>query len=701
MGIRSLFAGVSGLRNFQQQLDIIGNNIANSNTAGYKSSRITFQDLLSQTSRGATASSDTIGGTNPLQFGLGASVGSIDLNLNQGTLLTTGRQLDLAISGNGFFKVSNGDSNFYTRNGALDVDEQGYLVSSTTGYMIQGFGADQGVLDTTAVGNIQIPVGIVLPAEATDTVDLVGNLDSTAEQVGSIHESEALLATELAANDSDLDGLYAVGTLNSRIAGMQQSITNANITSTAGNGVVSNFTLTYVAGDATNSDGNFTSVADLVQEINSQLVAAGSTFTCTQAADGSIAINHGASAATGTFVITSNNSSLNSALSTVNSTTYAAAGQTHNSDQFTHTATEADLAINLRSAAGASLGLDLNDTMTINGSVGGDAITAATSTILASTTYGNICDSIATALNITNADHNVEVSAGKVRITGDGGTDYTISGINITSTDTLTATPNAVFNGVFDSSTGNWSKVQDATDTHTTSFVAYDSDGVQHTVSIKFNIRDSSGGVGQWVYDVHATETSTGTDEGITPSTGSIQFAGDGSLVAFSPAQITIYPTGTGNPIQLTMDPGTVGAYNGLVAFENNSSARFANLTGYASGELEDITVNAAGVLTGSFTNGQNMTLAQLVLSNFDNPEGLEKVGSNMYRETLNSGVASDAAPGSGGRGELIASSLEGSNVDLAEEFVNLIQAQRGFQTNARMITTANDILGELVNLVR
>ncbi|EKD26176.1 MAG: hypothetical protein ACD_79C01324G0002, partial [uncultured bacterium] len=112
-------------------------------------------------------------------------------------------------------------------------------------------------------------------------------------------------------------------------------------------------------------------------------------------------------------------------------------------------------------------------------------------------------------------------------------------------------------------------------------------------------------------------------------------------------------------------------------------------------------TVNSEGVITGNFTNGQNQVLSQLILSKFDNPAGLEKVGGNMFNQTLNSGVPTDAEPGNAGRGSLIPASLEGSNVDLAKEFVDLITAQRGFQTNARMITAANDILGELVNLVR
>lgn len=197
MGVRSLFAGVSGLRNFQQQLDIIGNNIANSQTAGYKASRMTFQDLLSQTTRGATAPSANTGGINPLQFGLGASLGSIDMDFGQGNLLTTGRQLDLAISGNGFFKVANGNDALYTRNGALNIDEQGFLVNSSNGYIIQGYMGNQGTLDTTSVVDLQIPVGIVLPAQETTSVSLVGNLNSSAQQIGTQKESEGLLGSAL------------------------------------------------------------------------------------------------------------------------------------------------------------------------------------------------------------------------------------------------------------------------------------------------------------------------------------------------------------------------------------------------------------------------------------------------------------------------------------------------------------------------
>jgi len=676
MGVRSLFAGVSGLRNFQQQLDIIGNNIANSQTAGYKATRITFQDLLSQTVKGATASSNSLGGTNPQQFGLGSSIGAIDTDYSQGNLMTTGRKLDLAISGNGFFKVSDGGDTYYTRNGAFDIDEEGFLVSTTSGYKVQGYNANAGVLDQTAVGDIQIPVGIILPAQPTTTVGLVGNLNATEEQIGSVHETEALLADELPATTNDMDGLFAIGNLNSRIAGLQPDVSTITIDGTI---------LTYVNNDLSSSNGNFNSLTDLIQEMSN---AVASTFAID--ANGAIAQTVGA----GTHTISSNNSSLNSSLSSL-----SGAGLAGTSDAFAHTAIETDLLTNLRNSTGTNLGLTAGaDTITVDGSVGGTAITQGTLSVVAGSTLGNLADSIATSLKITNSDNNVEVINGKIRITGDGGSDYSISDIDIASGDPM-------FDAVFDDSTGNWSKIRSATDNHVTSFISYDSDGVQHTLTIKYNVRDSSSAQGTWVFNVHSLETSSGTSETVTPATsptGTVTFGPDGALSSFSPAQITIYPnSGVASPIEVTFDPGTVDDFNGLVSFENESSARFTDLTGYASGELQDVSLNSVGEITGNFTNGQNQILSQLTLAMFDNPSGLEKVGGNSYVASLNSGVATDSTPTVAGRGALIPSALEGSNVDLAREFVNLITAQRAFQSNSKIISAANDIMGILVGLVR
>lgn len=134
--LRSLYSGISGLKNFQTKLDVIGNNVANVNTFGFKKGRTTFSDQISQTMAGATgATGGGKGGTNSKQVGLGASLASIDTITTQGSMQNTGRQLDLAISGNGYFIVNDGKSDFYTRAGNFYLDQDGSIVNSDGLYL--------------------------------------------------------------------------------------------------------------------------------------------------------------------------------------------------------------------------------------------------------------------------------------------------------------------------------------------------------------------------------------------------------------------------------------------------------------------------------------------------------------------------------------------------------------------------------------
>jgi len=182
--IRALFAGVSGLRNHQVRMDVIGNNIANVNTVGFKSSRITFEEAFAQLLQGASRppgdSSNVSGGVNPVQIGLGMNVGSSDLLFTQGNLQATGVETDLAIEGESFFTVSNGTQRFYTRSGNFQLDANGRLVASTNGFVVQGRMAVDGEL-TKEIQDIRLPFGKRAPARATSQASLAGNLDADAE----------------------------------------------------------------------------------------------------------------------------------------------------------------------------------------------------------------------------------------------------------------------------------------------------------------------------------------------------------------------------------------------------------------------------------------------------------------------------------------------------------------------------------------
>jgi len=189
--MRSLYAGVSGLRNHQVNMDVIGNNIANVNTVGFKASRVTFQEGFAQLLQGASRppgdANSVAGGVNPMQVGLGMVVGSVDLLFTQGNLESTGISTDLAIQGDSFFVVSDGSQSFYTRAGNFQVDANGRLVTSTNGFVVQGRVAEDGVL-TDVVRDIRLPFGQRAPAQASSVLSLAGNLNAEAE-VGDVRQT--------------------------------------------------------------------------------------------------------------------------------------------------------------------------------------------------------------------------------------------------------------------------------------------------------------------------------------------------------------------------------------------------------------------------------------------------------------------------------------------------------------------------------
>lgn len=177
--MRSLFAGVSGLKNHQVRMDVIGNNVANVNTVGFKSSRVTFQESFAQQLAGANRPQGGRGGTNPMQVGLGMQVGSIDSIFSQGSFEATGRSLDLAIDGDAFFVVGQGEGQqFYTRAGNFQLDANGTLVTANGG-RVQGRTASEGILGQT-VGDITLPIDQQVPAKPTTEAKMAGSLSASA-----------------------------------------------------------------------------------------------------------------------------------------------------------------------------------------------------------------------------------------------------------------------------------------------------------------------------------------------------------------------------------------------------------------------------------------------------------------------------------------------------------------------------------------
>ena len=181
--LRSMYSGVSGLKAHQNQMDVIGNNISNVNTTGFKGARVTFKEMLNQTISGASSPQGGRGGTNPKQIGLGVQVGSIDNDMGQGSLQSTGKMTDMAIQGNGFFILNDGDQNLYSRAGNMSFDEEGYMVNSANGNRVQGWIAEEdGTINDTSMDNLQdITLDETMDASKTEKMVLDGNIDASKE----------------------------------------------------------------------------------------------------------------------------------------------------------------------------------------------------------------------------------------------------------------------------------------------------------------------------------------------------------------------------------------------------------------------------------------------------------------------------------------------------------------------------------------
>lgn len=249
------------------------------------------------------------------------------------------------------------------------------------------------------------------------------------------------------------------------------------------------------------------------------------------------------------------------------------------------------------------------------------------------------------------------------------------------------------------------------TSNFSTAMTVYDSLGNGHLITVYFrkSAQSGTGNTWEWFAVVNSADNGNGTGNEVQAQ-GTLSFNASGALS--SESAIT-YPTGgfdfSGGASQnqtIAFDFGTSIAQGGTgltgtTQFGAASETLFQSQNGFSSGSLRNLSVNQDGVITGLFSNGQTRTLGQVVLATFTAQQGLKRVGENLFSESFDSGPPLLGAPNTDAKGSIFSSSLELSNVDLAEQFVNLITAQRGFQANSRIITTTDEILGELVNLRR
>jgi flagellar hook protein FlgE len=639
----SLFAGVSGLSNHIVRMNLVGDNISNINTTGFKTGRVTFREALVQTLRGAGRPSSTSGGTNPVQLGLGMSVGTIDNQFSQGGLETTGQLTDLALQGSGFFILSDGSQDYYTRAGAFGLDANSNLVDPASGMFLQGkmAGNDGTIPASASIGDITLPFGQQDPAQATSQIFLANNLDAMATT------STATLTNAGTTGIDSVTGIAkngAGGTHTLTIAGSQPTnsvasgvpsagaMTTANTLASLGvtqAGLNSGLTISVDGGlDAPITGLSLTStVADLISALN-KIDGVEATFD--NSGTGAIQLRRSYAGAGTAYNITTN---------------VAAAGDIA-SEIFLNGATGSAFTVN----NGTAHSMTVSDVFTPNGGM----------------------PMAAEALRVT-----LNATTGLVTGVGDlGGGDVTI----------LSTTQLAPGTAV----------ISTANTEHASSITVYDSEGGKHTLITTFTKQATPN---TWRWDA----TVAGTEVTVSGDSGTVVFNDDGSLNNFSSTDgsnlLRIDPKSGAALMEIVLLAGTSGEYDGLTGFAAHSSAIAKNQNGYGMGMLDDISIDQRGLITGIFTNGVSRTLAQIILADFNNPGGLLKSGDTNFTASANSGDAVKGVAGPTINATISSGALEGSNVDLAQEFTNIIISQRGFQANARVISTSDQLLHELVNL--
>jgi flagellar hook protein FlgE len=238
--------------------------------------------------------------------------------------------------------------------------------------------------------------------------------------------------------------------------------------------------------------------------------------------------------------------------------------------------------------------------------------------------------------------------------------------------------------------------------TYAATFNVLDSVGSAHTLTVTFT-KNFAGAAGEWDWAVTPSAGDTAI-AGLTNATGSIIFDASGAISTGASQAIDIdYAAGAGvtTPQSITLDFGSATNTTPVTGVASPSTVTLASQDGVTSGTLQSFSIGLDGDITAFYSNGKSAAIDTVQLATFANPAGLIKIGSNQYRESATSGTAAVGSPSTGGRGTVVAGALEQSNVDLAQEFSNMIIAQRGFQANARVITTVNTMLEDLVNLTR
>ena len=712
--LRSLMSGVAGLKAYQTKMDVIGNNIANVNTVGFKSSSVNFSDIFYQTTQSASASTQTKAGTNAKQIGYGSSVASIATTVsNQGGSQTTNRALDLMINGNAFFIVQRDGQNYFTKNGAFDIDGLGNL-SSEGGGLVMGWGVDKqtGEIVQDAVSPIRVYSAENQTAEPDATTDVYfqGNIDykDTALEEGKIIQMDFFdnLGNQYAAKFK-VKSEHAEDNNEYRVELID--VIDANENSIFVDAQTSAGVTTYKPKDNVTIDfGGYTYRLDSVDKVTGEV----KLISYEVGADG-------VEAATLGDVTIAAKINYEPQLVTdpgdPSKKVWQNALYRLNGNQFEvipkneiHLYADVDELGNLTmntsidEARECAYYYDSNNKMMVpitSNKTGGNAA--------ADTTYDidkfiagneNPCyydENSKTYITIPPTDiAGLKDDKQKVidYIDANGPLYYKDSAGNFKM---IAKDTTIKWGGAFDSVP----KYKDGVDENgADNMVPYIAGEPERTEQQQVNKGAEilfNASTGKFA---SVSGQSSRYDENNNLITNNVTFKVYTSDSRLETSAINLFEEITIDFSSLTMyaDGGTSTVSGVRGNIETGLGA------GWASGVLTGVSVSNDGKIYGEYDNGVKQLLGQIAVTSFANPTGLEAVGNSLFKTTVNSGEFDGVGSDIYSLGLSITSgALESSNVDLSTEFTNMITTQRGFEANSKIITTSDSMLDTLINLKR
>jgi flagellar hook protein FlgE len=806
MGLQSaMTTALTGLQAAETTIDIVGNNVANSNTVGFKESDVLFATQFLQTRTIGSAPSANSGGTNPRQIGLGVKISEIAPNFTQGTIQVSANPLDLAIQGDGFLIVAGpqgAGQELYTRNGQLKVNSQNEIVT-ITGHRVLGYTVnDQFVINSNQLQPLTIPFGGSAVAQETNRVNLAGNLLPNSELVATtpgVIQSVVLSdrTVEIPSNFGP-DDIRQIGSVTIPPATSATAVAGGTIE--AG---TYRYRITFVDPSAFpgNDEGppsvEFGTVTvDGTQQIDLQNLPTSpdpAVFTMKRIyrTDNS-----------GVYRLVDEIAA--SATSYLDGTQNAALGPELNDDtldlaNYSYFVTFSNASLESRpTSQSATIAISLNDrririnnipqpepgsqfdTIRIYRNVRGQpgSYYEVAQLPVGVTTYIdnkpdalienplNLLDRNGPPVNLGTPLINVSTfdgtnyvdlfQEGRLQFTGskgaNGGLDLATKELQITATTTvldlinfmqealgiqlvspdpdnpLSGDPGGSLTGDsrlrFESNAGvhnavnidqnafrlvttagapqsvplYFSEVQTADGTGTTSeMIVYDSLGIPLTVRLTTVLESTSGGVTTYRWFATSPDNQPATGVTTAVGTGLVTFGGTGKFISTTDNTVTIdrREVAANSPVTFDLD------FSQVTALSKQATLQMSSQDGFAAGTLASFSITESGRIKGAYSNGVTRDLGQIVMAKFANNNGLQQVGDNLWAKGVNSGEPLRDTPGASGIGTITAGAVELSNTDIGQNLIELILASTQYRGGTRVITSAQQLLDELLSLRR